>query len=189
MPASCFLLACCLSCLLALAWVFQPFLVVNGAVCASMCSRGRCNVFFFLGLFRQLSFSTSVFFLFLFLFFFFVFILFFAFVLVFIFVFFVLGRHPFLLYLKTLPSSRPFSVFFSDVVGWAQLLADMVCSPNDDKADKQLKRDVMSVFDRRLDEREKRKKFIIEHNLTGLNEKPQKKKAASKKRPKVRGRR
>ena len=61
----------------------------------------------------------------------------------------------------------------------------MVCSPDDDKAEKQLKRDVMSVFDRRLDEREKRKKFIIEHNLTGLNEKPQKKKVASKKRPKV----
>eukprot|EP00904_Undaria_pinnatifida_P006436 jgi/Undpi1/2922/HiC_scaffold_14.g06299.m1 len=65
-----------------------------------------------------------------------------------------------------------------------ELLADMVCSPDDDKAEKQLKRDVMSVFDRRLDEREKRKKFIIEHNLTGLDEKPQKKKAASKKRPK-----
>ncbi|CAN0484960.1 unnamed protein product, partial [Hapterophycus canaliculatus] len=37
--------------------------------------------------------------------------------------------------------------------------------PTDHASEKQLKLDVIAVYNHRLDEREKRKKFVIEHNL------------------------
>ncbi|CAN0466733.1 unnamed protein product, partial [Ascophyllum nodosum] len=49
--------------------------------------------------------------------------------------------------------------------GAEELLADMEFRPTDHASEKQLKLDVIAVYNRRLDEREKRKRFVIEHNL------------------------
>lgn len=44
----------------------------------------------------------------------------------------------------------------------------MECSLDDNADDKQLKRDVFGVYNHTLDERDKRKNFVIEHNLMDL---------------------
>ena len=81
-----------------------------------------------------------------------------------------------------LPSflDRPFHVFGGSV--WAQLLADMEFADTDHAAEKQLKLDVIGVYNHRLDLREKRKQFVIEHNLLDVHKQQA---AGGKKRPKV----
>ena len=64
---------------------------------------------------------------------------------------------------------------------YLQLLANMEFRPTDHASERQLKLDVISVYNRRLDEREKRKKFVIEHNLLDYK----KQQIGGKKRPKV----
>ena len=56
-------------------------------------------------------------------------------------------------------------LFFVHPITLLQLLADMEFRPTDHASEKQLKLDVIAVYNRRLDEREKRKRFVIEHNL------------------------
>ncbi|CAN0228052.1 unnamed protein product, partial [Scytosiphon promiscuus] len=46
-----------------------------------------------------------------------------------------------------------------------ELLANMEFRPTDHASEKQLKLDVIAVYNHRLDEREKRKRFVIDHNL------------------------
>lgn len=53
--------------------------------------------------------------------------------------------------------------------------------PTDHASEKQLKLDVIAVYNHRLDEREKRKKFVIEHNLLDYKKPP----AGGKKRGRV----
>ena len=52
----------------------------------------------------------------------------------------------------------------------------------DHATERQLKLDVIAVYNHRLDEREKRKKFVIDHNLLDYK----KQQIGGKKRPKVR---
>lgn len=63
-----------------------------------------------------------------------------------------------------------------------QLLANMEFRPTDHASEKQLKLDVIAVYNHRLDEREKRKKFVIENNLLDYKKPP----PGSKKRGRVR---
>lgn len=46
-----------------------------------------------------------------------------------------------------------------------QLLANMEFRPTDHPSERQLKLDVIAVYNHRLDERERRKRFVVEHNL------------------------
>lgn len=62
-----------------------------------------------------------------------------------------------------------------------QLLANMEFRPTDHASEKQLKLDVIAVYNHRLDEREKRKKFVIERNLLDYKKPP----AGGKKRGRV----
>lgn len=54
--------------------------------------------------------------------------------------------------------------------------------PTDHATEKQLKLDVIAVYNHRLDEREKRKRFVVEHNLLDYKKPP----CGSRKRLKVR---
>ncbi|CAN0165041.1 unnamed protein product [Ectocarpus sp. 6 AP-2014] len=53
-----------------------------------------------------------------------------------------------------------------------ELLANMEFRPTDHASEKQLKLDVIAVYNHRLDEREKRKKFVIENNLLDYKKPP-----------------
>eukprot|EP00903_Cladosiphon_okamuranus_P017935 g16503.t1 len=53
-----------------------------------------------------------------------------------------------------------------------ELLANMEFRPTDHASEKQLKLDVIAVYNHRLDEREKRKKFVIERNLLDYKKPP-----------------
>ncbi|CAN0196541.1 unnamed protein product, partial [Hapterophycus canaliculatus] len=64
-----------------------------------------------------------------------------------------------------------------------ELLANMEFRPTDHASERQLKLDVIAVYNHRLDEREKRKKFVIDHNL--LDFKKQQQNNGGKKRHKV----
>eukprot|EP00904_Undaria_pinnatifida_P006489 jgi/Undpi1/2970/HiC_scaffold_14.g06347.m1 len=62
-----------------------------------------------------------------------------------------------------------------------ELLTDMEFADTDHAAEKQLKLDVIGVYNHRLDLREKRKQFVIEHNLLDVHKQQA---AGGKKRPK-----
>lgn len=62
-----------------------------------------------------------------------------------------------------------------------QLLSNMEFRTTDHASERKLKLDVIAVYNRRLDEREKRKKFVIDHNLLDYK----KQQIGGKKRPKV----
>ena len=59
----------------------------------------------------------------------------------------------------------------------------MVFAPTDDPRVKQVKLDVIGMYNHRLDEREKRTQFVVEHNLPDSKEQPGA--SCSKKMPKV----
>ena len=59
----------------------------------------------------------------------------------------------------------------------------MVFGPTDDPKERQVKLDVIGIYNHRLDEREKRKQFVVEHNL--LDSKKQSVASCSKTMPKV----
>ncbi|CAM9384022.1 unnamed protein product [Ectocarpus sp. 12 AP-2014] len=59
-----------------------------------------------------------------------------------------------------------------DTAEEASLLANMEFRPTDHASEKQLKLDVIAVYNHRLDEREKRKKFVIENNLLDYKKPP-----------------
>lgn len=63
----------------------------------------------------------------------------------------------------------------------SQLLANMEFRPTDHASEKQLKLDVIAIYNHRLDERERRKKFVVEHNLLDYKKQP----PGAKKRLKV----
>lgn len=56
-----------------------------------------------------------------------------------------------------------------------QLLADMKFSSEDHPIERQLKQDVIKVYNKRLDEREERKRFVLEQNLLDYKKHPGKK--------------
>lgn len=70
---------------------------------------------------------------------------------------------------------------FCGIHRFFQLLANMEFRPTDHATEKQLKLDVIAVYNHRLDEREKRKRFVVEHNLLDYKKQP----CGSKKRLKV----
>ena len=48
----------------------------------------------------------------------------------------------------------------------------MVFGPTDDPREKQAKLDTIGVYNHRLDEREKRRQFVVEHNLLDSKKQP-----------------
>ncbi|CAN0162413.1 unnamed protein product [Ectocarpus sp. 6 AP-2014] len=61
-----------------------------------------------------------------------------------------------------------------------ELLANMEFRPTDHASERQLKLDVIAVYNHRLDEREKRKRFVIEHNLLDYKKQQQNNSAGRK---------
>lgn len=55
-----------------------------------------------------------------------------------------------------------------------KIISEMEFSVDDTKADRELKLDVIRIFNRRLDEREKRKRFVIDHKLLNYRENQEK---------------
>lgn len=71
----------------------------------------------------------------------------------------------------------------------SQLLADLEFNASDDEGERQLKLDVVAIYNRRVDDRERRKRFVVEHCLPRSGNGAKNEPVAAKKRRKVSGRR